>query len=315
MKLLPIYLSYLVIACLWFLLGVLGGWALRGGGLFSLPSWDPVETTLSNLIMLGICTIPHALVFGFILSLLSFSSYPKISLTISLLPVIYACLVAILFVYSMVRPSTPSDVVRKLYDDPHKQKIVFACFEHDQKSVEKYLASGGDLEFRDKRGFTMLMFASERCDWKTVKFLLSMGAQVNTPLDIENNRSALLFLWDQHYKHDYECLKKTSDLLVSAGAEMSAFREKLLKIVIKKPHGADFIDQYIPNLSQDEINELALTSYYHRQYDNLEAMLKRGADPHWKPNDNRSSVYENLSNHRFDREKEIFERLKKKQDI
>lgn len=307
MKPYPLYLSYLGIAVVWFVTGVLGGWALRGN--LSVPSWNPIETPLSNLTTIGICTIPHVLMLGFVLSLILSFFYPKVSVTVAALPIAYSVGVGLLLGYSIFRPQQPTDVLRKIYQDPQQLLVAEAAFKQDKETVSKFIQQGGSLEFTTENGLTPLMFAAKECDWKTVQFLLEMGAKVNTPTDIKKNQSALLLLWS--WPHPQDCLSKTSDLLLKAGADRKSFRSDLMTEVVRNAPSTEFLDIYLDQPTQEELNDLARTAVYFDRFESFEYLLKKGADPYWKPNEGKGvSAFEKLQKSGRKAEKDLIQKLK-----
>ncbi|MEI0517323.1 ankyrin repeat domain-containing protein [Brachyspira murdochii] len=128
-------------------------------------------------------------------------------------------------------------------------EFIKACFNINIKTVKNYINNGGNINAKDERGFTGLMYAAQGGHYKLVRLLLENGADPN--IKALNGATALI--------------------LASTKREISDIINILLD------YGADI------NATIEDDKITGVTSLYYAAYNffefNVKALLERGADP------------------------------------
>ena len=78
-------------------------------------------------------------------------------------------------------------------EDAHHEALFQAVKNFDYDEVKKLIEEGADVNARDNRGFTVLIWASAWRQTEIVKLLIEAGADVNAKADM-NGQTALIYV-------------------------------------------------------------------------------------------------------------------------
>lgn len=111
--------------------------------------------------------------------------------------------------------------------------------EHNYKEVKKLIINGLDVNTRNVRGITLLMFAAGHGDFKIVRLLLENGADVNL-YDDQKRTALMLAIILGYHKVVKELLLYNPDLYFKDNNETALLLlsqhpyKKIVKMMIKK---------------------------------------------------------------------------------
>ena len=98
-------------------------------------------------------------------------------------------------------------------------EFIKACFNINIKTVKNYINNGGNIDAKDERGFTGLMYAAQGGHYELVRLLLENGADPN--IKALNGSTALILASTEREISDI------INILLDYGADINAIIEEI----------------------------------------------------------------------------------------
>jgi len=187
---------------------------------------------------------------------------------------------------NLFKPKSEEEIKDKLSNlssDELNNKMFFAINDKNIKLLELLLKYGADINFKNKGGLTPLIYAVNFIQNKNiVEFLLKHGA--DTKIKTHNNKSALdiakekfIFASGSHWNDKINDIKNIVKLLKKYDTTNESFYPTFEYLYLKPKANNEIIND-LSKMSQEEKNNLLISTIQNNNIENAKTLIEFGAN-------------------------------------